>query len=106
MPPADSLDLIAIAFGAFNVLRIVSYGPQIAAVARDRHGARAISFSCWSIWVGANASTAAYAWVRLGDPGLTLISLFNATCCLTVLAIAGYKRMLATRGAASAVIVR
>ena len=89
-----SLDPITATFGVFNVLRLASYFPQIVAVARDRHGATAISFSCWSMWIGANASTALYAWAKLGDLGLALISSFNAVSCAAVLLLACYKRLL------------
>ena len=92
MSRIGGLDLIALTFAAFNILRIVSYLPQIIAVARDQHGATAISFSCWTIWVCANVSTGLYAWDRLGDVSLVLISAFNAACCITVLALAAYKR--------------
>ena len=91
----SSVDLIAVAFGVFNVLRLASYFPQIAAVARDEHGATAISFSCWTIWVGANGTTALYAWVKLGDANLAVISGFNAVCCAAVIALAAYKRIAA-----------
>jgi hypothetical protein len=95
-PAAYDLDAITVAFGAFNLLRLASYFPQILAVARDGHGATAISFSCWTIWVGANASTGLYAWVKLGDANLALVSGFNAGCCLAVLVLAAYKRISAS----------
>ena len=97
MTSPASLDLITLSFGVFNLLRLASYFPQIVAVARDRHGATAISFSCWAIWVGANASTALYAWVKLADLNLALISAFTAVCCLSVLIVAAHRRVLAPR---------
>jgi len=91
------LDLIAIAFGASNALRLVSYLPQIVAVARDRNGAATISVSCWSIWIFANVSTALYAWAHLDDLSLVAVSVLNAAGCGTVLALALAKRCVAKR---------
>jgi hypothetical protein len=92
MSGVGSFDLVALAFASFNLLRIGSYLPQIVAVARDRHGASAISFSCWTIWTGANLSTAIYVWDRSGDLGLVLVNGFNAACCLIVLILAAHKQ--------------
>ena len=88
----QSANLIALAFGLFNGLRLVSYVPQIVAVARDRGGAAAISLTSWSIWVGANATASLYAWVNVGDAVLALMSGFNTICCLTVVTLALRKR--------------
>lgn len=95
MSSINAADAIGLAFGFFNLLRLASYFPQIVAVVRDRNGATAISFSCWSIWVGANASTGLYAWVNLADASLAIISAFNAACCAAVLSLAMYKRAAA-----------
>jgi hypothetical protein len=90
-----SIDLVAAALGLFNVLRLASYFPQLVAVARDQNGATAISFSCWSIWIGANAATAVYAWLNLRDVPLAVVSAFNGICCGAVLTLARYKRAAA-----------
>jgi hypothetical protein len=98
----QSTELIAAAFGIFNALRLVSYLPQIVAVARDRHGAVAISLLTWSIWIAANASAALYAWINVGDLTLALVSAFNAFCCLVVFALAALKRVARWRRASAA----
>ncbi len=98
----QSTELIAVAFGIFNALRLVSYLPQIVAVARDRHGAMAISLLTWSIWIGANASAALYAWINVGDLTLALVSAFNAVCCLAVFVLAALKRVARWRRASAA----
>ena len=102
----QATDLIALAFGAFNVLRLVSYFPQIVVVARDRRGAQAISVSCWSIWIGANSSAALYAWVNLGDAIMALIMGFNAACCTIVVALAAGKRFVRFRRVRSVLSMR
>lgn len=79
-------------FVAMNALRVFSYLPQIWRVAVDRHGASAISYSCWSIWTGANAATASYALVNLGDVWLGVVSLSNTAGCLTVITLTWVKR--------------
>ena len=50
-----------------------------------------------AVWIGANATTALYSWVKLADFALASMSAFNTVCCLLVFFIAGYKRFMFTR---------
>jgi hypothetical protein len=93
-------DLTLTAFSFFNVLRIVSYLPQILRVARDQYGATAISYSTWSLWTCANLSTGAYAIVNLHDAWLALVSLVNTAGCLAVILLTLWKRRRFRRRAA------
>lgn len=85
-------DAIVLAYGLSNGLRLVSYAPQIWRVARDDHGAQAISCLTWSLWIAANASTALYAWTQLHDLPLTVMHVGNALCCAAVVALTLFKR--------------
>jgi hypothetical protein len=85
-------DITLALFSLFNVLRLGSYLPQIARVAADTEGAKAISYSTWSVWIGANASTAAYAVVNITDWGLFAISTSNTIGCASVVVLTMWKR--------------
>ena len=80
-----------------NGLRVLSYVPQIVAVARDHSGAHAIALSTWTFWTIANATTSLYAFRVPGDVLLAVISAANAICCLTVVAIVVCKRRVQAR---------
>jgi hypothetical protein len=88
----ENLDFLTLAYGFFNMLRLMSYAPQMALLVQDDSGAKAISISSWLIWTGANFTTAIYAWVRLADVPLSLLNAFNTGCCATMLALLIYKR--------------
>jgi hypothetical protein len=94
----ENLDLPTLAYGFFNMLRLMSYAPQMFLLAQDRSGAKAISISSWLIWTGANFTTAIYAWVRLADASLSIMNAFNTACCITVLALVVYKRTTLGQG--------
>ena len=79
-------------FSIFNILRLGSYLPQILRVAADNEGAKAISYSTWSLWIGANASTAAYAVVNIADMTLFIVSAMNAIGCALVVGLTALKR--------------
>jgi hypothetical protein len=85
-------DVTLTLFSLFNGLRIFSYLPQIYRVATDEGGAKAIAYSTWSIWIGANATTSAYALIHLGDLPLCMINASNTAGCLAVVILTAFKR--------------
>lgn len=95
-------DLTLAAFSLFNGLRMVSYLPQIWRIAHDPHGASAVSYLTWGIWIGANTSTAAYAWVNVGDGRLAAFNAVNAACCTAVCGLTAWKRRQWRRAIAGA----
>ena len=79
-------------FSVFNILRLGSYLPQIVRVAMDNESVKAISYSTWGLWIGANASTAAYAAVNIADITLFFVSAMNAIGCALVVGLTALKR--------------
>jgi hypothetical protein len=84
-------DLTLALFAASNAFRLVAYIPQIKKAAKDRHGASAISYTTWSLFLAANVSTVAYAVVNRADWWLAACFSSNAVCCIAILAVAYWK---------------
>lgn len=85
-------DITLIAFTACNSLRVLAYLPQIWKASTDRDGAKAISFSTWSLFLISHLTTAAYAIVNRGDANLAYMFLINAVGCAAILAGAALRR--------------
>ena len=85
-------ELTLIIFYVFNALRIGAYLPQIARVALDSEGARAISYTTWTVWIGANGSTAAYALIITPNLVLFAVNALNACGCAAVVVLTAWKR--------------
>jgi hypothetical protein len=85
-------EITLVLFYAFNALRIAAYLPQILRVANDSDGAKAISYTTWCVWIGANGSTAAYAFVAGPSLPLFVVSVLNALGCAAVVALTAWKR--------------
>ena len=79
-------------FTLFSILRLGSFLPQIIRIANDTDGARAIAYSTWCVWAGANASTAAYALINITDWTLFLVSAVSMIGCAAVIVLTFWKR--------------
>jgi hypothetical protein len=85
-------ELTLVVFYAFNALRVGAYLPQIIRVANDDNGAQAISYATWSVWIGANGSTAAYTLLIAPNWTLFAVNVLNAIGCIAVVVLTAVKR--------------
>jgi len=64
---------------------------------QGRNGASAISYPTWLLWTGANATTAMYTATNLNDVWLAFVSSIYALCCMVVIALTEFKRLVHRR---------
>ena len=92
MPGEVPLQAITMVYAVCNALRLLSYVPQIVAVARENSGAYAVSITSWLFWFVSHAVTAVYGAAVLNDPLLAGMMWGNAAGCLAIAAITVTKR--------------
>jgi hypothetical protein len=85
-------DITLATFTLCNSLRVLAYVPQIAKVATDRSGVKAISFSMWGLFLLSNMSAVAYAVVNRADWTMAAMFLGNAVGCAIILLVSVWKR--------------
>jgi hypothetical protein len=61
-------------------------------IARRPGAAVSISYATWTLFAGANLSTAVYAMLVLADLALAALHLFNTACCATVIGLAVWRQ--------------
>ena len=86
------LQVITGIYVACNAVRLLSYVPQIVAVARENSGAHAISLVTWLFWTLSNAVTAVYCSTVVNDLLLTGMMWGNAAGCCAVASLTVMKR--------------
>lgn len=84
-------DLTLLAFAVCNILRAAAYLPQMLKLCTHPGAVASFSYTSWWLFAAANASTAAYGHVVVGDPVLSALSAFSAACCLVLIGIACWR---------------
>jgi uncharacterized protein with PQ loop repeat len=85
-------DLAMGLFAGFNSVRILAYVPQIIRIARDRDGARAISYGTWLSFALSHLSTVSYALLVVSDVRMAAVFGANTVACLIILILTIHKR--------------
>lgn len=90
-------DITLMAFTVCNSVRVLAYVPQIWKAATDDNGAKALSYSTWSLFLASHVTTAAYSVVNREDWALASMFLTNALACAAILIAAACRRSLHQR---------
>ena len=85
-------DLALLLFTTTNSVRVFAYLPQITSIARDRHGASAVSLTTWGMFTVSHLSTMAYGLLVVADPRMAAIFGVNALCSVAIVALTLHKR--------------
>jgi hypothetical protein len=86
------LQSITAIYAVCNAARLLSYVPQIVAVARECSGAHALSLISWTFWSFSHAVTAIYCATVVDDALLAGMMWGNAIGCAAVVALTTIKR--------------
>ena len=87
--PAD------VALGLFtlcNTIRVFAYVPQLVRIRQDQHGASAISYTTWGLFLVSNLSTVAYGLMVVNDWWIVVVFAVNALFCVAILGLTAWKR--------------
>jgi hypothetical protein len=98
----NAADLSLIAFAFCNALRVVAYLPQMLKLCTYPGAAASFSHASWWLFAAANASTAAYGQLVVGDAVLAVLSAFSAACCGVLIGLAHWRRWRPLAAPASA----
>lgn len=86
-----SADLTLWAFAACNILRAAAYLPQMLKLCTHPGAVASFSYASWWLFAAANASTALYGHVVVGDAVLCVLNAFSAVCCFSLIGIACWR---------------
>lgn len=87
-----SAEIALAAFALCNTIRIVAYLPQIVAIARDTHGASAISYTTWLLFTASHLSTVGYAIYAIEDWRMAALFAVNTGCCVAIIVLTAARR--------------
>lgn len=89
---------VVLAFLITNTGRVLTYLPQIVAIARDRNRAVAVSCVTWSLFSVSNLASALYAGLVAADIAMLVAFAANTLCCAVIIGLLCWKRAVRPAG--------